>query len=415
MNNNLEKALQLFIQYPGDPRVNFLLGYEYDTRGQIAAALSLYLRTAETTSSKDLQYECLLRNFLNLSKQKGRAHSATGQLYHAMALLPRRPEAHFLLSRFYERNQKWQEAYTAASVGLEFINEEIPKLVTDVEYPGPYALYFQKAISAWWIGKCDEARYLLRWLMDNYSMNDTFTNAARQNLIKIKGNIYPITLYTENKHENLKVKFKKSDKIQKNYAQTYQDMFVLTMLNGKQKGTYLEVGSGNPYHNNNTALLELEYKWRGISIDFDQNEVEAFRAARKNTVHCLDATKVDYREMLDKANLGTDIDYLQLDCDPPSNTYAILESMPFDKYRFAVITYEHDHYNDTSQTFRDSSRKYLQERGYELVVGDISADKNSSYEDWWVHPELVSRNIIDQMQDLSEGTKKAEDYMLGKL
>ena len=89
--------------------------------------------------------------------------------------------------------------------------------------------------------------------------------------------------------------------------------------------------------------------------------------------------------------------------------------MPFDKYRFAVITYEHDHYNDTSKTFRDSSRKYLQERGYELVVGDISADKNSSYEDWWVHPELVSRNIIDQMQDLSEGTKKAEDYMLGKL
>jgi hypothetical protein len=92
-----------------------------------------------------------------------------------------------------------------------------------------------------------------------------------------------------------------------------------------------------------------------------------------------------------------------------------MESIPFDLYRFAVITYEHDHYTDSTSTFREKSRKYLQELGYVMVVGDISADKNSSYEDWWVHPELVDVSILSQMQNSGTETKKAEDYMLGKL
>ena len=34
-----------------------------------------------------------------------------------------------------------------------------------------------------------------------------------------------------------------------------QDMFVLTVLNGKTNGTYLEIGSGDPFIGSNTALL----------------------------------------------------------------------------------------------------------------------------------------------------------------
>lgn len=415
MNSTLQQALELFIQQPQDPRVNFLIGYEYDNRGQVAAALSFYLRTAETTDNKDLQYECLLRNFINLNKQHGRESSATGQLYHAMSILPTRPEAYFLLSSFYEGKKKWQEAYTTACIGLQFIKHEYKPLITDVGYPGEYVMYFQKAVAGWWIGRCDEARLLLRWIMDNYEMTETFAALSRKNLTQINGNIFPITRYSENRHPQLLCKFKNSDKIRTNYAQTYQDLFVLSMLNGKKNGTYLEIGSGNPFHNNNTALLETEFNWKGVSIDFDAKEVDTFKAERKNTVHCLDATTINYKDFLDSSELNYDIDYLQLDCDPPNNTYAILESIPFDLYRFAVITYEHDHYADSTKTYRDQSRKYLQEKGYVMVVGDISADKNSSYEDWWVHPELVDAKILKKMQNLNEGTKKAEDYMLGKL
>lgn len=415
MDNNLQKAIETFVQSPGDPAANFLIGYEYDIRGQIAAALSFYLRVAETTTDKDLQYECLLRNFLNISKQKERKHSATGQLLHAISIRPDRPEGYFLLSRYYEREQKWQECYTTACTGLQFIKHEYRLLVTDVEYPAEYALYFQKAISAWWTGKCDESRGMLRWIMDNFYMSDLFANATRNNIISLKGELFPITSYTKEQHPELKYKFSDSEKIEKNFAQSYQDMFVLAALKGKNNGTYLEIGSGDPYHNNNTALLEESYGWKGASIDIDQTLVDKFKATRKNPVYCQDAVATDYRDFLRKIDLGKDIDFLQLDCDPEYSTYAILEAIPFDEYRFAVITYEHDYYYDSTKTYRDKSRKYLQEKGYELLVTNISVDKNSSYEDWWVHPQLVDPKTIELMKNACDRTKQAQDYMLGRL
>ena len=42
---------------------------------------------------------------------------------------------------------------------------------------------------------------------------------------------------------NLKYKFPGLNVIKENYSQTYQDMFVLTMLNGKQHGKFLEIGA----------------------------------------------------------------------------------------------------------------------------------------------------------------------------
>jgi len=80
--------------------------------------------------------------------------------------------------------------------------------------------------------------------------------------------------------------------------------------------------------------------------------------------------------------LGTVLfEYLQLDCEPAKNTFEALLSIPFDKYRFAVITYEHDWYTD-DKTYRDKSRKYLQMMGYQLVVSNISLDYKSPFEDW---------------------------------
>ena len=46
------------------------------------------------------------------------------------------------------------------------------------------------------------------------------------------------------------------EKIKKNFSQAYQDLFVLTMLQGKRSGKYLEVGANHPVEFNNTFLLE---------------------------------------------------------------------------------------------------------------------------------------------------------------
>jgi hypothetical protein len=206
------------------------------------------------------------------------------------------------------------------------------------------------------------------------------------------------------------VQFPGIETITNNYSEAYQDIFILSALNGKRGGTYLEIGSADPFYHNNTALLETKFGWTGASIDIRREMVEEFNDRRDNLVFCLDATKIDYAKFIPRVGLGQDIDYLQLDCDPPGRTFEILKMIPFDQHRFAVITFEHDYYAD--QSVRDASREYLTEKGYKLVASDIAFNEKHSYEDWWVHPELVSAEIVDKMTDLTPGAKYAKDYLL---
>ena len=415
---SLQQRIKEFCANPRSDAANFNLAIQYDSINQIASALSFFLRTAELTENKELAYICLLKNHLNFLKQGSRVSLAKDQTYFAQSLLPKRPEAYFLLSKFYETQKQWYESYSQACVGLEVCDFNLPPLFLDVQYPGYYGLLFQKAIAAWWIGRCDESRYLFRYIADNYEVEERYAASIRNNLKNLKGVLYPSTLYSsQNKDtkESLRYKFKNSEEIGVNFSQAYQDMFVLSMLDGKENGTYLEIGSGPPIVNNNTALLEAKFNWKGISIDMDQNFTDEFAKKRKNTVLTRNALEIDYRELLNNAGFGKSIDYLQIDCDPPENSLKALERIPFNEYKFAVITFEHDHYCDESKTIKTRSRNLLAALGYELVIGDVSVDKISSFEDWWVHPELVSRDIIDVMKITRAGVNKAEDYMLGRI
>ena len=156
-------------------------------------------------------------------------------------------------------------------------------------------------------------------------------------------------------------------------------MFVLSMLNGRKNGTYLEIGAGNSFYGNNTALLEGNYNWKGVAIDIDENFVNAHNTERKHTCVLKDALKINYERFLLGLDMPNDIDYLQLDCDPPEVTYKILLNIPFETHRFAVITYEHDYYCDETKSFRKKSRKYLESFGYKLIVDNISPDDDRPY------------------------------------
>ena len=74
-----------------------------------------------------------------------------------------------------------------------------------------------------------------------------------------------------------------------------------------------------------------------------------------------------------------------------------------------MITFEHDYYVDTS--IRDQAREYLLSKGYVLAAGDIAYNHSHSYEDWWIHPELVTADIQAQLVDNSAGLKFAGDYL----
>jgi len=414
----LINLLEKFIHDPADAENNFALALYYNGIGQTASAVSYYIRTAERTDDDLLKYECLIKAARCFESQGTRSFSVKGLLQHAIALIPTRPEAYFFLSRLHEIEQKegdWFVCYMLASTSLGVCNFDSPKLRTDVGYPGKYGLLFEKAVSSWWCGLCEESRTLFKDLLINHELDTTHRTAVLNNLKFFNEfNTKELILFNKEKHNQLKLKFTDSDKIEKNFSESYQDMFVLTMLNGKRNGTYLEIGAANPFYGNNTALLEQNYEWTGVSLDIDQQFVDAFAKERRNPCLLKDAALINYEKFLYGLDFPQNIDYLQLDCDPPNVTYKILLSMPFEKYKFAVITYEHDYYCDESKSFREKSRKYLESFGYVMVVGDIAPDEWRTYEDWWIHPELIDPAILEKMKITTTATKKAEDYMLGK-
>lgn len=228
------------------------------------------------------------------------------------------------------------------------------------------------------------------------------------------------TYYTSDKFNSLRYKFKNAENIRHNYSQCYQDMFVLSCLDGKTEGTYVEIGSGDPFISNNTALLETQFKWKGISLEIKEQDIDKFTEQRSNPIAEGDATVVDYDALFEEVNIGPVFDYLQVDCEPPSVTFAALKKIPLEKYKFAVITFEHDNYNHSEDDLENNrvmeeSRKYLESYGYELVTNNVSVDSEHPFEDWWVHPDLVHTDIISKLKCISDETKKAEDYLLNRI
>ena len=405
----LTKRLHDYIQQPELAKNNFALGREYELIGQTGAAISFYLRTAERSQTDLEQYEALIRMALCFERQRTRDGTQEVILQKAISLLVKRPEAYFLLSRLYENKQDWHDCYTLASIGLNTCDFNLPPLSTDVDYPGRYGLLFEKGVAAWWVGQCEQSREIMHDLKFSYKMTEIFTSAVDRNLGSI-GWPNTTTEYTNNMINQVRVPFADIATIKKNYSQSFQDMFVLAATNGKRNGRYLEIGSAEPFKNNNTALLETAFEWTGVSLDINKVVVEEFMEKRNNLVFCLDATKVDYAKFLTTLGFSEDFDYLQVDCDPPSYSFEILKRIPFDQYRFATITFEHDFYVDT--TIRDRAREYLRSKGYVLAAGDIAYNHIHSYEDWWIHPDLIDPVIAQALIDDTDGIKFAQHYML---
>lgn len=416
-NNKLTELLLNYINEPENAEHNFQLALYYHDIGQTASALSYYLRCAERTEDDLLRYECLILGSMCFDSQGTRNFTVKGMLQHAVSVLPKRPEAYYLLSRFYEREDKdghWIESYMIASIGEKVCDFDSPPLRTEVDYPGHYSILYQKAVSSWWCGLCDESRNLFKDLHENYELDEYHKKSVLDNLIKLNGiekqESFPV--YKKEKYSFLKNKFTGSENIERNFSEAYQDMFVLTMLNGKRDGSYLEIGAGNAFYGNNTALLEKDFGWKGVGLDVCEEFVNAHNNERKNPCLLKNALSINYEFFLSGMGFSDTIDYLQLDCDPPEVTYKILLNIPFEKYKFAVITYEHDYYCDETKSFQEKSRKYLESYGYVRVLNNVSPDEFRPYEDWWVHPELIDSDIIDQMTLVNDETKKAENIFL---
>ena len=417
MSDNLIELVKEYIVDPNNAELNFNVAVCYDNIGQMASAVSYYLRAAERTDEILLKYESLIRAALCFERQGSRNFTVKGLIQHAISTCPTRPEAYFYLGRHYESIQEWHECFLITSIGETVADKNPESLRTQLDYPGFYGIKFLKSVSSWWCGLCDDSRKILQELVRDPSVAPEYKTLCISNLSKISphsSSSFDTYTYKE-KYNSYQFKFSGLEKVERNFSESYQDMFILSMLNGKRNGTYLEIGAGNSFYGNNTALLETQFDWTGVSLDIEESFVEGFTKDRKNPCLLKNALYVDYNKFLSGLDFPSTIDYLQLDCDPPEITYQILLTIPFDSYKFRVITFEHDYYTDTSKDLQEKSIKYLESYGYFRVVNNIAPDDWRSYEDWWVHPDLVDKDILDRMTCINDNVKKAEKYMLGCL
>ena len=200
----------------------------------------------------------------------------------------------------------------------------------------------------------------------------------------------------------------------KSKAQLRQDLFVLSELNFKKNGYFVEFGATNGFDLSNTFLMEAEFNWTGIlaepakcwhlnlkknrncHIDTNCiwkksdatlvfNEVDAAELSTINEYNSIDAhqkdrekgknynvTTISLIDLLKKYNAPQQIDYLSIDTE--GSEYEILNSFDFSQYQFQVITCEH---NFTPA--REKIYELLTSQGYVRKFEDIS-----KFDDWYV-------------------------------
>lgn len=189
------------------------------------------------------------------------------------------------------------------------------------------------------------------------------------------------------------------------FSDQHQDLFILACTQGKRNGTYLEVGAGHPIYGNNTLLLEREFGWKGVSLELNSEHVNSFNLIRNNPCLIVDATLIDYTSLIEQLCVGSHIDFLQLDIDPPEVTFSVLKKINFNKHFFSIITFEHDAYSYTNESnkeyIRIESREILHRYGYTRVITDVVDGRfNPSFgmvmgqfEDWYIHEDYIGNDI----------------------
>jgi hypothetical protein len=417
-NAKITNLINEYILDPNNCERNYDLARAYDNLNQYATAVSFYIRTAERTEDDLLKYECLILAAKCFENQGTRKFTVKGLLQHAIAVQPKRPEGYYILSQFYENDTddgKWFNSYLMASIGVECSDFDNLAPLRNSVYPGKHAILFQKGHSAWWCGLREESKSIFLEIYATHHEDDIIRRATYNNLVMMNAfTSKKLNLYDKSKISKLKMPFEGAETIEKNYSEAYQDMFVLGALKGKINGTYVEIGSGDPSYGNNTYLLEKQFGWNGISLDINEDFVKAHNEQRNHTCVLKDATTANYEALFIAAEFNEVIDYLQIDCDPPSVSFKALLSIPFEKYKFRIITFEHDYYADPKSGFREKARNYLRAQGYTLFVANISPDENRPYEDWYVNSDLVDGDILSLIGIYKddETTKKAEKFLM---
>lgn len=188
----------------------------------------------------------------------------------------------------------------------------------------------------------------------------------------------------------------------KRTSQYGQDEFAWLMLEKKSNGTCLDIGSGWPQRDSNSAGLE-RIGWSCICIDSGKDGTSEDPGWRERAHMPVidDATAHDYSYLAEKH-----MDYLSLDVDE-SSAEALAQLLRTARgTTFSVITIEHDEYRFGPE-IRERERSMLTMAGYDLLCPAVYPEdqwRSIVWEDWWVRPGWVSEGrceLVRGMRDAS--------------
>lgn len=185
---------------------------------------------------------------------------------------------------------------------------------------------------------------------------------------------------------------KTKEYIQKSNSQALQDIFALYSNQFSTNGYFVDLGCNEPIKFNNTALLE-SIGWSGFLVDYMPFLVEQCKNIRKNPVVQANLIEKDITELLDNFNSPKIIDYLSLDLDYGA-AWDCIKKWNFNKYKIKSLTFEHDYY-DGGIELRNNSRDFLTKNGLLLICSNVTIYGGKSFEDWYVDPTLVPKEIYE--------------------
>jgi len=202
--------------------------------------------------------------------------------------------------------------------------------------------------------------------------------------------------------------------VPKSRSQNRQDLFVLSELDFKPGGYFVEFGATNGVMLSNSYLLEKEFGWNGIlaeparcwqsdlrknrnchvdtgcvwkesnkSLTFNEadlaelstietcNSKERRRQAEKAGKNYAVKT-ISLMDLLEKYNAPSQIDFLSIDTE--GSEYEILNSFNFERYQFHIIACEHNFMPN-----REKILRLLTAKGYARKFIGLS-----NWDDWYV-------------------------------
>jgi FkbM family methyltransferase len=197
-------------------------------------------------------------------------------------------------------------------------------------------------------------------------------------------------------------------------SQIFQDLFVLLELGFCENGYFVEFGATNGVDLSNTYLLEKKFNWTGIlaepgrvwhhklknsrkcNIDMgcvwkDSKSILSFNETKEPELSTIidfnsndwasskrrhgtpyEVHSISLEDLLKKYSAPSLIDYLSIDTE--GSEYEILSNFNFDKYKFKIITCEHNY-----TPMRKKIYNLLVSKGYQRKYEGFSR-----WDDWYV-------------------------------